>query len=89
VPVRLPRPRPQPVHVQGLPDALAAQRPRCAIKAGVLAKEDRFTFHDLRAYYVTLHKRNTGKLPDIHKNPSTTALFMTGIRRSRAQQTDG
>ena len=46
---------------------------RAAIKAGVLAKEDRFTFHDLRAYYVTLHKRNTGKLPDIHKNPATTA----------------
>lgn len=46
---------------------------RAAIKAGMLAKEDRFTFHDLRAYYVTLHKRNTGKLPDIHKNPATTA----------------
>ncbi len=44
-----------------------------AMKAGVLKAEDRFTFHDLRAYYVTLHKQKTGRLPDIHKNPATTA----------------
>lgn len=44
-----------------------------AMKAGALKAEDRFTFHDLRAYYVTLHKQQTGKLPDIHKNPATTA----------------
>lgn len=44
-----------------------------ALKAKVLTAEDRFTFHDLRAYYVTLHKAQTGRLPDIHKNPATTA----------------
>jgi integrase len=42
-----------------------------AIKAGVVAK--RFTFHDLRAYYVTLHRTERGSLPDMHKNPATTA----------------
>jgi integrase len=44
-----------------------------AIKAGVLTKENRFTFHDLRAYYTTVHKRELGKLPDLHANPATTA----------------
>lgn len=33
----------------------------------------RFTFHDLRAYYVTQHKRQRGALPDLHANPGTTA----------------
>lgn len=44
-----------------------------AIKAGVLKKEQRFTFHDLRAYYTTQHKKETGALPDLHANPATTA----------------
>lgn len=44
-----------------------------AREASVLKAEDRFTFHDLRAYYVTLNKRVTGHLPDIHKNRATTA----------------
>lgn len=44
-----------------------------AIKAGVLSKETRFTFHDLRAYYATVHKRERGELPDMHANPATTA----------------
>ena len=33
----------------------------------------RFTFHDLRAYYVTQHKQERGALPDMHANPATTA----------------
>ncbi len=33
----------------------------------------RFTFHDLRAYYVTQHKALHGTLPDLHSNPGTTA----------------
>lgn len=44
-----------------------------AIKAGVLQPEQRFTFHDLRAHYATEHKRARGVLPDLHKNPATTA----------------
>ncbi|MEY4416718.1 MAG: hypothetical protein RIQ53_4011 [Pseudomonadota bacterium] len=44
-----------------------------ALKAGVIKAADRFTFHDLRAYYATQHKAATGALPDLHKNPDTTA----------------
>ncbi|MDD2879218.1 MAG: hypothetical protein PHQ58_02170 [Rhodoferax sp.] len=44
-----------------------------AIKQGVLTKGTRFTFHDLRAFYATKHKKVTGALPDLHKNPETTA----------------
>jgi integrase len=33
----------------------------------------RFTFHDLRAFYATEHKAEHGALPDMHKNPATTA----------------
>ena len=50
--------------------------PRCVVLAmqeKVLAKDDRFTFHDLRAYYATTHKKAHGKLPDLHANPATTA----------------
>jgi integrase len=46
---------------------------RAAIEAKVLREEDRFTFHDLRAYYATMHKRERGALPDLHANPATTA----------------
>ncbi len=35
--------------------------------------EQRFTFHDLRAYYATEHKKMTGVLPDMHANPAATA----------------
>jgi integrase len=35
--------------------------------------ERRFTFHDLRAYYASTHKSERGSLPDLHKNPATTA----------------
>ncbi len=44
-----------------------------AITDKAITKEDRFTFHDLRAYYTTMHKRTTGSLPDLHSNPETTA----------------
>jgi integrase len=44
-----------------------------AMNAKVLTKETRFTFHDLRAYYATTHKAERGELPDLHKNPETTA----------------
>jgi len=44
-----------------------------AIEAKVITQETRFTFHDLRAFYATQHKANTGKLPDLHKNPETTS----------------
>ena len=39
----------------------------------VLLPGERFTFHDLRAYYVTEHKRLHHALPDLHANPATTA----------------
>lgn len=42
-----------------------------AAKKKVISR--RFTFHDLRAYYVTQHKRERGTLPDLHANPATTA----------------
>ena len=42
-----------------------------ALKTDVIAKQ--FTFHDLRAYYVTQHKIQRGILPDLHANPGTTA----------------
>lgn len=35
--------------------------------------DKRFTFHDLRAYYVTQHKKIRGALPDLHSNAGTTA----------------
>ena len=44
-----------------------------ATAAGVIAAGDRFTFHDLRAYYATVHKQLRGVLPDLHKNHQTTA----------------
>lgn len=39
----------------------------------VLVASERFTFHDLRAYFTTEHKRRRGALPDLHANPATTA----------------
>lgn len=44
-----------------------------AIADKVLTAAQRFTFHDLRSYYATQHKRRTGRLPDLHADPSTTA----------------
>ncbi|MGO4151366.1 tyrosine-type recombinase/integrase [Cupriavidus sp. YAF13] len=42
-----------------------------ALKEKVIA--ERFTFHDLRAYYATTHKAEHGTLPDLHANPAITA----------------
>jgi integrase len=39
----------------------------------IIGPEDRFTFHDLRAFYATQHKAQRGTLPDLHKNPATTS----------------
>lgn len=44
-----------------------------AIEKKILSTETRFTFHDLRAYYASKHKRDRGVLPDLHANPETTA----------------
>ncbi|NBT11242.1 MAG: integrase [Betaproteobacteria bacterium] len=44
-----------------------------AVEAKVVAPEQRFRFHDLRAYYTTVHKRTRGELPDLHANPEVTA----------------
>lgn len=44
-----------------------------ALKERVLSADDRFTFHDLRAYYATMHKVIHGDLPDLHTNTETTA----------------
>lgn len=44
-----------------------------ALEEKVISESDRFTFHDLRAYYVTVHKQRMGVLPDLHTNPDVTA----------------
>lgn len=44
-----------------------------AIEKNVIPANSRFTFHDLRAYYTTVHKKVRGELPDIHKDPQVTA----------------
>lgn len=44
-----------------------------AIKQKVLTAETRFTFHDLRAFYATKHKKQSGELPDLHANKETTS----------------
>lgn len=52
---------------------LMAQAMDCSVGPPVLTPETRFTFHDLRAFFVTEHKRLRGALPDLHKDPATTA----------------
>jgi integrase len=44
-----------------------------AIDQDVIKADVRFTFHDLRAFYATKHKKDRGTLPDLHANPETTA----------------
>lgn len=44
---------------------------RAALEAGII--EQRFSFHDLRAHYVTQHKAQAGALPEMHASPTTTA----------------
>ncbi|MEN9376781.1 MAG: hypothetical protein RL710_1938, partial [Pseudomonadota bacterium] len=49
---------------------------RCVLQAideNILSTDTRFTFHDLRAFYATKHKKVNGTLPDLHKNMETTA----------------
>ena len=54
---------------------------REAVAAGVVAR--RFTFHDLRAHYVTEHKRQHGDLPDTHASPTTTARVYERSREAK------
>ncbi len=44
---------------------------KAARAAGVLT--DNFTFHDLRAYFVTQYKQTHGQLPELHADAATTA----------------
>jgi hypothetical protein len=55
------------------------------IKAALDAKVIRrkFTFHDLRAHYVTAHKEQLGTLPEIHASPTTTAKVYDRSAASR------
>lgn len=48
--------------------------------------ERRFTFHDLRAYYVTQHNERRGQLPAMHASPTTTAKVYerSGVARRKA-----
>jgi len=46
---------------------------QAAMVEGLLTDANRFTFHDLRAFYATKHKQTLGALPDMHKNKETTA----------------
>lgn len=43
----------------------------------------RFTFHDLRAFFVTETKRRTGALPDLHRDPGTTARIYDRGREAK------
>ncbi len=52
------------------------------IKENVLSKEDRFTFHDLRAYYATAHKKALG-------TPITPALAADGALAAAQGAGDG
>lgn len=49
----------------------------------VLLPGQRFHFHDLRAFYVSEHKRERGELPDLHKNKATTARIYDRTKESR------
>lgn len=44
-----------------------------AIEEEVITAEGRFTVHDLRADFATVHKQQSSVLSDLHKNPETTA----------------
>lgn len=54
---------------------------RRAIADGIITR--RFTFHDLRAHYVTNFKDQEKALPDLHKNPETTARVYDRTVESR------
>ncbi|KAF1046496.1 hypothetical protein [Xylophilus sp.] len=59
-----------------------------ALEEKVIAAEDRFTFHDLRSYYVTMHKQAHGTLPDLHKTERPRPGSMTEHRLSSAMRCD-
>jgi integrase len=46
---------------------------KAAKKSGALTAETNFTFHDLRAYFVTQYKKRHGNLPELHADKATTA----------------
>lgn len=53
-----------------------------ALAKGVVS--ERFTFHSLRAWFTDQYRNQHGKLPNIHKNPATTANIYSqreGIKR--------
>lgn len=54
---------------------------RAAVAAG--AVQQRFSFHDLRAHYVTQHKAQAGALPEMHASPTTTARVYERSRVAR------
>lgn len=54
---------------------------RQAMANGIISR--RFTFHDLRAHYVTRYKDQEKTLPDLHKNPETTARVYDRTVESR------
>lgn len=54
-----------------------------AINEGVITDDERFAFHDLRAYYATEHKDKSGTLPDMHANPATTAKIYERSGKSK------
>lgn len=56
-----------------------------AIEEGIMTAEQRFTFHDLRAHYATVHKAQHGKLPDLHANQATTARVYDRTKVVRRQ----
>ena len=60
---------PRPPRVQCRTNSSASRA--TALKGGIITR--RFTFHDLRAFYASRHKKVKGTLPDLHKNPGTTA----------------
>lgn len=56
-----------------------------AVKEKVLASSERFTFHDLRAHYATMHKQTLGRLPDLHKNAAVTAMVYDRTREVKRE----
>lgn len=52
-----------------------------AMAAGVV--ERRFTFHDLRAAYTTIYRGKHDRLPNLHRNPETTARVYDRSKEQR------
>lgn len=56
---------------------------KAAIAAKVITAEQRFNFHALRRYYVTMHKGATGELPNMHGDKSVTARVYDATKEER------